>query len=98
MPDRVGQVDHLALEDRSQSPVPPPVVGHEPHQGAEAYAARMAISGFRVAVTDQSSNSYSSSSVIGVPCSPTSGIVGFSFRLSTTSPGLTSIRRKPSAS
>ena len=38
MPDGVGKVDHLVLEDRSQSPVPPPVVGHEPHQGAEAYA------------------------------------------------------------
>ena len=40
MPDGVGKVDHLTLEDRSQSPVPPPVVGHEPHVGAEAYAAR----------------------------------------------------------
>ena len=31
MPDRVGQVDHLTLEDRPQSPLPPAVVGDEPH-------------------------------------------------------------------
>ena len=49
MPDGVGQVDHLALDDRSQSPVPPPVVGHEPHQGAEAYAYPGAISRFALA-------------------------------------------------
>ena len=38
VPDGVGQVDHLTLEDRPQSPLPPAVVGDEPHQGAEAYA------------------------------------------------------------
>ena len=38
MPDGVGQIDHLTLEDRPQSPLPPAVVGDEPHQGAEAYA------------------------------------------------------------
>ena len=38
MPDGIGQVDHLTLEDRPQSPLPPAVVGDEPHQGAEAYA------------------------------------------------------------
>jgi len=31
MPDRVGQIDHLTLEDRPQSPLPPAVVGDEPH-------------------------------------------------------------------
>ena len=31
MPDGVGQVDHLTLEDRPQSPLPPAVVGDEPH-------------------------------------------------------------------
>ncbi len=47
VPDHVGQIDYLTPEDRSQSPVPPPVIGHEPHQGAEAYARPPAISGFR---------------------------------------------------
>ena len=36
--DEIRQVHDLPVEERSQSPVPPPVVGHEPHQGAEAYA------------------------------------------------------------
>ncbi len=31
MPDCIGQVDHLTLEDRPQSPLPPAVVGDEPH-------------------------------------------------------------------
>ena len=31
VPDRVGQIDHLTLEDRPQSPLPPAVVGDEPH-------------------------------------------------------------------
>ena len=48
VPNHVGQIDYLTPEDRSQSPVPPPVIGHEPHQGAEAYARPPAISGFPV--------------------------------------------------
>ena len=31
MPDGVGKIDHLTLEDRPQSPLPPAVVGDEPH-------------------------------------------------------------------
>jgi len=39
LPDAVGHPAFpTTLEGRSQSPVPPPVVGHEPHVGAEAYA------------------------------------------------------------
>ena len=39
VPNRVGQIDHRTLEDRPQSPLPPAVVGDEPHiKGAEAYA------------------------------------------------------------
>ena len=45
MPDRVGQIDHLTLEDRPQSPLPPAVVRDEPHQGAGAYARSSAIPG-----------------------------------------------------
>jgi len=34
-----AQIDHRTLEDRPQSPLPPAVVGDEPHiKGAEAYA------------------------------------------------------------
>ena len=40
MPDRVGKVDHLTSEDRSQPPVPPPVVGHEPHLGSRSIRPR----------------------------------------------------------
>ena len=36
VPDGIGQIDHLCLEDRSQSPVPPAVVGDEPHVGSRS--------------------------------------------------------------
>ncbi len=35
VPDQVGQVDHLTLKERSQSPVPPSVEGHEPQREAD---------------------------------------------------------------
>ena len=64
MPDGVGQVDHLTLEDRPQSPVPPPVVGHEPHLGSRSirrcrarfpsFALRMPLPGISAAANRRS--------------------------------------------